>query len=150
MATRAFVGLRRIPSGTRGSTASGTRDLRAQLAQINRNLRRFIDRVNNVTPEAVFVALHPIFAESQKLVPVKTGDLKASGYLEVERTFSGINAELGYARGGRPDYAVLVHEMIDIPHDDPTQAKFLQQPLEAQMHLIPRRLAAAMRKGLGL
>ena len=146
----AFVGLRRIPSGTRGSVAGATRSIRSQLVNINRNLQKVIDGFDKVTEEAVFVALHPIFAESQKLVPVDKGRLKASGFLVVEKTIKGVQAEIGYARGGNPHYAVLVHEMVDIAHDDPTQAKFLQQPLEAQMHRIAPRIAAAMKKGLGL
>ena len=150
MAVRASIGLKRIPGGTRDSVAGATRSIRAQLSDINRNLQKVIDGFENVTPEAVFVALHPIFKESQRLVPVDTSTLKNSGYLEVEKTTRGVEAEIGYALGGKPHYAVLVHEMVGVAHDDPTQAKFLQQPLEAQMHRIAPRIAAAIKKGIGL
>lgn len=143
---RSTVGTKRISGSARPSVAGATRDVRTQMAQIQKNLEKAINTIDKATPQAVVFALQPIFDESQRLVPVKTGDLKRSGYLEIRTTPGrGSQAEIGYGRGGRPFYAVFVHEMIGLRHDPPTQAKFLQQPLEAQMDQIPKRMADFMR-----
>ncbi len=68
-----------------------------------------------------------IFDRSQELVPVDTGALKNSGYVETETIPDGFEVRIGYAKGDDPPYANFVHEDLTKHHDAPTQAKFLEQ-----------------------
>jgi len=131
---RAFVGLRSL-RGPRlgGSLEATTRDARAQFNDVLRNFNALIRGIKSVTPEALQGALQPIYDRSQELVPVRTGELKASGYLEVRTSGDKIDAEVGYGRGGVPIYAVFVHENLEMFHEPPTQAKFLQTAIEEHM-----------------
>jgi hypothetical protein len=91
--------------------------------------------------EILYDALKPTFDKSQKYVPVATGDLKASGYLQVQRqgALRAYVAEIGYGRGGFPSYAIYVHE-TPIFHKAPTRWKFLQAALEEDSNEIRRRI----------
>lgn len=97
---------------------------------IIREYNRWIDNVDGQAGDVLLEALQAPFDESQEIVPVLTGELKASGYLEKEHFRGKAIVAMGYARGGIPDYAVMVHENPATYHREPTQYKFLQQPLE--------------------
>jgi len=70
-----------------------------------------------------------VFDESQQLVPVDTGALKASGTLELANEFF-LEATVEYGANIDPtiDYAVVVHEDLEFSHAAPTQAKYLEVP----------------------
>jgi len=123
-------------------------DMRAQMRVIEGNLDKAINSIQGATVGAAREALKPIFDESQRLVPVDTGRLKRSGELSVKRTGGTIVAKIGYGREGKHivDYATKVHEVLTFRHAAPTQAKFLEQPLLAQMSLIPGRMAEHIKK----
>ena len=145
---RARVGYARIPRGTKPSIAFRTRTTRESLNRIMRNLNKILGEMEGATPGALKYGLKPVYEESQRLVPVDTGALKSSGYLEARKTPSGVVAEVGYAKGGKPYYAVFVHENLEAYHKPPTQAKFLQAALEKNMDRIPRRVAYYIRNKL--
>ena len=70
-----------------------------------------LERVQDALPDAVELAMLPIYREAMRLVPVDTGALKASVYLEQEKTRGGkVQVVLGFARWGYPKYAIYVHE----------------------------------------
>lgn len=71
-----------------------------------------------------------LLAKSQEIVPVDQGDLKASGYWYVMG--HGLEAE-GFVGYSAP-YAGYVHEMVHYYHEPPTQAKFLEQPIQDHHH----------------
>jgi len=150
MAVQFPVGSRRLPKGNTSASAGATRDVRRQMASIQRNFQRLIDSVDGVTEEAVHEGLQPIFDESQVLVPVDTGRLKASGFIQTRRTSSGVSGVVGYAAGSNPPYAAIVHERLDASHVSPTQAKFLEAAVMSGFDDFRQRLIAAMRRGLGL
>jgi hypothetical protein len=97
------------------------------MKSIEGSYTRLIKTLRADSLEAVRQMLQPVFDRSQELVPVKTGILKASGYIEVRRRHGTVVGEVGYGKGGRPPYAVFVHENLDVHHAPPTQAKFLEQ-----------------------
>ncbi len=124
------VGLKRVVAGSSGRFASelgATKSLRSQMEDLEREFARVLQVLGDATVEAVEEALDPIDIRMHELVPVDTARLINSSYLEVKKGKFGVEAELGFARGGDPFYAVLVHEDLTMSHEPPTQAKFLQQ-----------------------
>ena len=146
MRVKASVGLRRISNRTAPTAAIATMNMNAQFKQIRKNLEKVLGNIDNMLPVALEDAMRPIFDESQRLVPKDTLRLMHSGFLETG-TFRGKpTVNIGYAKGNSPDYAVYVHENLYNEHKSPTQAKFLEEPMKRQMHLIAGRVAASMRK----
>lgn len=137
------VGRVRISKTLKPSVASYTRSVREQMKQIEKNYSAVINQLRGVTPSVLEEALRPTFDKSQEYVPVDTGDLKASGYLEVKREGKDTRAEMGYGKGGDPNYAAFVHERTDINHQSPTRAKFLQSAIEEDFGLLLDRVKAA-------
>jgi len=117
---------------------------------IRQNLLKVVNHIDNITPEAIRFALKPIFDESQRLVPVDKGTLKASGFVEVRKTATGASAAIGYARHGKPNYAGFVHERLDLRHAAPTQAKFLETAVNTHIDDFRRRLVLFYQKQTGL
>ena len=138
MATRKVrfrIGARRITRGADPTASGYTRDIRAQMKSIEQSFTRFIDTIQANTPAAVEAALMPIFVRSQELVPVRSGKLKRSGFLEIRKGSKGqTQGEVGYAKGGVPHYAGLQHENLDFQHKAPTQAKFLEQAVNEELN----------------
>ena len=146
---RARVGASRISSNMEPSQAGYTRSIRAQMQQIENNLSAVIQQIIEESPEILVEALRPTFIKSQTYVPVKTGELKQSGYLEARKSATGTTVEIGYGKAGRPHYAVYVHELTGFYHKPPTRAKFLQAALEEDLGAIQERLVAAYRGLIG-
>lgn len=134
------IGLRRISKATDPSFAGYARQIREQTKAIADDLKIFVKGLENATAEVLEDALKPVFVESQKLVPVDKGKLKRSGFLESRDEPNGGSVEIGYAKGGNPPYAALVHERMDLFHDPPTQAKFLERPLNDQFFSVQKRI----------
>jgi len=134
------IGRQRVTSAVTGTEADYIRHIRTQVADIKARLDRILTEAEKTTVPAVRAALYPIYKESQRLVPKDTGDLAKSGYLEVVRRKGTVVAEIGYGKYGKPGYTVYVHEILSYEHEAPTQAKFLEAPLRAQMNLILERV----------
>ncbi len=149
MATQFPVGSRRLSKGDVSASAGATRDVRRQMAAIQKNFQRLIDSVDGVTEEAVREGLQPIYDESQIFVPVDTGTLKASGFIETRRTSKGVSGVVGYAAGSNPPYAAIVHERLDTSHATPTQAKFLELAVMRNFDEFRSRIVTAMKRGMG-
>lgn len=99
-----------------------------------------------------------IMRESQHQVPVEFAILKASGrVLEPVVTGTTMVVTVGYGYGEERNprdgktaagYAIPVHERLELRHDPPTKAKFLEDPaLEYAPHLEPT-LAVAITRAL--
>ena len=148
--TRFTVGRRRIDRGVSPLEASYTRSIRRQAEQIERNLAGVLRGIKELTPGALRHGLQPIFDESQKLVPVLTGDLKKSGRLHTDVTSRGVVGLIAYAEGGKPFYAVFVHERLDLKHDGETQAKFLEEAVNRKVGQVGPRIKAYFRRETGV
>ena len=150
MATfRARVGVQRVHGSLDPAQASYTRSIREQMREIERNYTKFVNSTTSATPRILEEALKPTFMKSQKYTPLDTGALRASGYLEVRKVGDKVRAEIGYGKGGKPYYAVFVHEMLHLAHKAPTRAKFLQSALEEDANAIVARIRKAYRRLVG-
>lgn len=144
------VGRQRLSKTVRPSEANYTRQIRSQMKHIEDTITRLVSAIEGLTPEALEYAVQPIFDKSQHYVPVDTQALKNSGFIEAEVTSKGGRAVVAYGKGGKPEYAVFVHEMVDYKHDAPTQAKFLEQAANEHMGEVPGRAAEFIRRRTGL
>lgn len=75
-------------------------------AQFQRNLKRALGDMRKGAVKGIRLASAHLKLESQKLVPVDEGNLKASAYTSVSIGRKGAVAEVGYTAY----YAVWVHE----------------------------------------
>lgn len=86
-----------------------------------------------------------IMAESEQLVPVQTGTLKKSAFVEEPK--KGF-VRIGYGQGAKQyneskgswsdEYMVVVHERLDVVHEN-GQAKFFEIPLRRYQEWGPER-----------
>lgn len=148
-AFRPNIGLMRLGKGVRLSQAAYTQQTRAQLQELKDNFSKLFENIDTQSAQIVAEALEPTFEKSQIYVPVKSGDLKASGYLESSSFRGHATVEIGYGKGGEPPYAVFVHEM-PIYHAPPTQDKFLQRPLEEDAEQIAELVQQGFKIAAGL
>jgi hypothetical protein len=114
-------------------------------AKIVAPLQQMFDSLEDVSEEIIYDALEPTFDKSQMYCPELTGELRESGYLEIVTTKKGPMVEIGYGRGGNPDYAVAVHERTDIKHEEPTRAKYLEAAVLEDLDNIRDRIFSAYR-----
>lgn len=84
-----------------------------------------------------------VFEDSQRDVPEETGDLKRSGKVKVD----GLHAEITYGEGLPDGRAVIVHEKLDLQHDQGT-SKYLENPTTAAAVKVQSTIAAAIRRKL--
>lgn len=95
-----------------------------------------------------------ILAQSKPLVPVDTGSLRASGYVEMpEIDANKVTVAFGYGgpasiknpKTGEPTdtYAIYVHENLDA-HHKVGMAKFLEIPFNAAKSGMPGRIVQGM------
>ncbi len=137
---QASVGRRRIDSFVGSTEASFTLGARDEISKVLGDLMKTVSKMENASADVIHEALQPTFALSQTYVPVKTGNLKRSGFLR-KTTFRGIpTVQIGYGDGGSPPYAAIVHEKLENKHAAPTQAKFLQRALEEDADNIQARI----------
>lgn len=141
------IGRVRVTKAASPSEAYYIQSIRQQMSAISTRLHRVVQHIDKVTPEATKFGLQAIYDESQKLVPVDTGRLKASAFIETRKTARGAEAFLGYGKAGDPPYAGIVHERMDFYHQPPTQAKFLEEAVFRRIQDFRRRVEGYM-KGL--
>lgn len=87
--------------------------------------------------------------ESQKVVPVDTGNLKNSAFTRITGTGFQTKATVGYTA----EYAIFVHERTELRHKPGKIAKFLEKPardnLKRMTQIIEEEaIKAGKRKGL--
>ncbi len=77
----------------------------------------------------------------------KGGDLRRSGYLEKVTSGKRTTIQIGFGKtfkGILVDYAGFVHERLDLHHDSPTRAKFLQSAMDEDLPEIRAKVAQAL------
>jgi len=93
-------------------------------------LREMSMDINQMVRDTIEEVVEKVFDESQLLVPVNTGALRDSGeIIEDEYSMDGTFTSAYVSYGEGLDYAVKVHEDLDMRHDEPTRAKYLEIPL---------------------
>jgi hypothetical protein len=85
------------------------------------------------------------FDATQRAVPVETGALKRSGNLNVDE--ATLHADITYGGGLSRDYAGIIHEKLEIHHDNGS-AKYLENPTRAAAPRVGPTIAAAIRRKL--
>jgi hypothetical protein len=126
-------------------TAAAQRSAKA----ITDEILRIFDQFEEASEEIMLEALEPTMALADSYCPVDTGAMLASGYLEVT-TFRGKpRVEIGYGKGGVPDYTAYVHENMEMSHDPPTRAKWLQAAVMEDLGGIYSRLGAGYKRFMG-
>jgi hypothetical protein len=139
---KASVGRQNFTALTPASEGAYISSIKAQMRGITDNLNSFVEQLKNIAPEVIYEALQPTFELSQEYVPVLTGALKDSGFLEQveDRVY------IGYGYSGNPEYASVVHENLEWHHEPPTRAKFLQDALEEQNEEIEQRIIKGLKE----
>jgi hypothetical protein len=85
-----------------------------------------------------------VVGKAQRLAPVETGALKASGVAEkAEFTGKDITAVIGF----NTDYAAAVHERLDAHHDE-GQAKYLETAMRTEAPKLHPFAVKEMKKAL--
>lgn len=147
MAVTAFKPVR---VGLGGSRLSKGSDARTAFAKIEENFRMWTLHLGGQSGEVLKEALSPTLDKAKRYCPKKSGKLRSSGYLEVVKGGNGAyQAEIGFGRGGTPDYTIYVHEVPYI-HAPPTRWKFLQLALSEDEARIRRALATGFRRASGV
>lgn len=122
---------------------------RAGFANVMKNYEKLVAHLHNVSAQVIYEALEPTFRKSQSYCPTDTGTLKASGYIEITDFRNTPTVEIGYGRGGFPDYAVTVHENLEWRHKAPTRAKWLQIALQEDASEIQQRIVSGYKRAGG-
>ena len=94
---------------------------------------------------AVWLELSKVMNESKKLCPVNTGAVAEGRVTSLNQSMGQgtIKATLGYSQG----YAWWVHEILENYHKPPTQAKYLEQPLD---EALPKSVDSIIKRVLWL
>ena len=114
----------------------------------SRGLMAYMQWADNQSLSAVAEAANAVKLESQKRVPVKTGELKRSCRLVVTGTRLSRKASISY----HTPYALYIHEDMNIRHPDHGSyncggdAKFLTGPLFAMASQVLNTMAKRMTK----
>jgi hypothetical protein len=127
-------------------------EISSQLADVMKNLDLVLNSIKGMTPAVLLETLEPILEQAMIYCPVKTGALRDSGYITVDQEGLGgvISAEIGFAKGGIPDYAIYVHEDMTKHHEPPTQAKFLQTAVDEVLPNIEDQILRKYKQGVVL
>lgn len=134
---------RYAPGGSLGGAATDNLNARNAMNQVVKRYKKLIDQLEIATPNILYAALEPTFEKSQDYCPQDTGRLVASGYLEIVEFRGKPTVQIGYGKGGDPEYAVTVHENLEWRHKAPTRAKWLQVALAEDANDIERRIVSA-------
>lgn len=104
----------------------------------------------SLAAKALFEEASMAFAESQKVVPVRFGELKRSGVVHPPTVLGSVAVvDITYGGPAAP-YAVFVHEIPPTrggrwgtgnTHDYPTRWKFLERPVKVMAEGMGNRMA---------
>lgn len=147
---KATVGRSRLTKSVGASEAAFTTSVKEQMQGIIDEYNSFIDYVDGVTPDIILEALKPTGELAQEYCPFRTGILRSSYYLEKQQRKGFSEVEIGFAKGGFPDYAVFVHENLEAKHEEPTRAKFLQSALEEDWPNVYDRIIQGIKEATGV
>ena len=125
-------------------------DLKASADAIAAKLARIAAEAPQALGAELYREAQDVIANALPITPILTGALRRSGHAdEPEVTGSGVSVTLGFGGDAAP-YAVYVHENLTARHAPPTQAKFLEDPLNAAVPGMADRIAAGAGTALGL
>lgn len=144
------LGKQRFPYTDRTTEEGFTSSVRAQMQHIIKEFKRWNLHMDNEGAQILKDALAPTFQKTQIEVPKDTLALKNSGYLIVKKFRGKTQVEMGYGKGGHPNYAAIVHEKLEYAHKSPTKAKYLEGPILADFGAIQSRIARGYKEASGV
>lgn len=122
-----------------------------QMQQIAARINQIFAEAADACPEAMLEALRPTKELADMYCPTDTGDMLASGYLEItDADGDNPTVEIGYGRGGEPYYTPIVHEDMNAKHKPPTRAKWLEVAMVEDLDNMLKRIADAIGEDMGL
>lgn len=101
-----------------------------QMQAITASIKAIISDIEGVTADILYDALQPTLELAVEYCPKKTGALAESAYMDKSTYPGGARVVLGFAKGGDPEYGILVHELTNLHHEPPTRSKFLLAAIE--------------------
>jgi len=110
------------------------------LRTVEQNLKKALDQIKGQTKAGLLEAGLLVQRRSQELVPVDTGHLKGSAYIEPTDLPNGPVVEVGYGA----EYATHVHERLELHHPQ-GQAKYLETAIKESVDDILKIIAAGAR-----
>ena len=123
--------------------------------ELQGNIERTVVHVRREAKKFIAAEAEAIMEESMAEVPVETGALKASAFVEIDHEG---NATFGYGGGNiqtnpksgilTEEYMLSVHERLDVIHPN-GKAKFLEDPVRRHEQKMESTLAARLRRYLG-
>ena len=141
------VGLQRQRSTPLSPSEPGyVAQMQQQSKMLTDALLDILDQFEGVSEDLMIQALEPTFEKAKMYTPKDTLELVESAYLEKTPFRGKPRVEMGFARGGSPDYAVYVHEIMSYQHEAPTRAKFLEQAMKEDLEHIYFRLGFLYRE----
>lgn len=143
---RVSVGARRVSESSNPLEYDAQKSFR----KVEKELQNFIGHVKGNMGWVLLDGLQIVLETSQWLCPKDTGELVESGYVATSKIGKNrVGAEVGYAKGGKPHYALVVHEDLTKAHEAPTQAKFLETALEMEAESFQEFIEMAMKDMAG-
>ena len=107
-------------------------------------LDEFNAYLKNATPQTKNAIIHELKiiaadlqGKAQRLAPVDSGDLRGSGFSEVD----GLDATVGFTE----PYALRQHEEMDYAHPRGGQAKYLETPYKENLNKYKDALGDAVK-----
>lgn len=141
---KAIMGKQQFAGSNTSSEAALNRQFNASMGEVMGNLNDFIRHMEDVSPDIVADALEPTFGKAIDYCPKDTHELVNSAFLETENFRGGARCVIGFGRGGKPSYAIYVHEM-PYNHQAPTRSKFLEAAVDEDLETIKRSIPQIVR-----
>lgn len=144
----ASIGTKRASRSTNSVAVASNRylpEMQRQFRAIMDTYSKVLETIDNVLPEIMYEALKPTLNLAKSYTPVDTGALRDSGFLEQRSEKGKPFVVIGFAKGGSPNYAPIVHERVDLAHTYPTRSKFLTAALNEDLAGVYGRLVNACR-----
>lgn len=89
-------------------------------------IRHFREVAEDAAERGLIKAAEMLLEQSNLICPIDTGYLRESGHVVVEGKGFKTKAYIVYDA----EYAIYVHERLDLFHEEPTQAKFLEETMK--------------------
>jgi len=110
------------------------------VSQMAGKLRSLSSQFPDAVAKAIYQEAQIEMTESKRRVPVDTGVLRASGFVQdPEKSGGNISVTLAYG-GAASEYAVIVHEDLEAFHPI-GQAKYLESVLKESAKYMAARIA---------
>lgn len=98
--------------------------------EVMRALRLLGEKAPDAMGSALYQEGNDILRASKEIVPVDTGILKGSAFVNLPVVNGDeVSVTLGYGQAAK-EYAEVQHEELSYYHKPPTQAKYLEQPFQ--------------------